>query len=161
MKDILINFDKYYINQGDPSYANIQFKNCTTIKTYGCAVCCAAMIICQALKLEGVPDKQAVIRKVIADATNGAGLLTYANISFGGALFKFTRGIKDLGPVIQSGTPGICRLNGHFVLVVGYDSSKPGLSAFLIKDPGAVANRNLAQPMEKYGREIKDRITLT
>ena len=159
MKDILINFDRFYINQTDPDYANILFKNRTTIKSYGCGVCCTAMIICRILNLAEVKDKQSVIKKVITDATNAAGLLTYAKINFNGKVFKFTKGI-DSNKLLLKNEPSICKLNGHFVLIHGYDSSKQQFEAYLIKDPGVAANRNLQQPMQKYGAEIKDMIAV-
>ena len=159
MKDVSLNFDKYYINQGDPDYANIRFKNSTKISSYGCGVCCIAMIICKTLNLTTVADKQAVIKKVIADATNADGLLTYADINYKGKVFKCAKA-ADLGLVIQENEPGICRLNGHYVLINGYDTTRPRFEAFLIKDPGAFLNFNLAQPMKKYGEAIKDRITV-
>ena len=159
MKDILINFDKYYINQGDPNYGNILFKNKTTVRSYGCGVCCASMIICRSLNLTEIKDKQDVVKKVIADATNSSGLLTYANINFNGNTFRFIRGIDSAGLLLKN-EPSICRLNGHFVLIVGYDTSKQQYEAYLIKDPGAAANRHLRQPMLRYGNEIKDKIAL-
>jgi len=159
MKNLIIDFDKYYINQADPNFANIQFKNKATIHSYGCGVCCASMIICSLLKLTSTADKQDVIKKVIADATNSEGLLTYSNINYRGCVFKFEK-IKDLALLLLGNEPGICRLNGHFVLINGYDLSKKDYEAYLIKDPGAAANSNLRQPMKKYGIAIKDKIAL-
>lgn len=71
MKDVNINFDSYYINQGDSSFKDIPFKgNSGNVGQSGCGVCCAAMIICRELELTSNADKAAVIKKVIADSTN-------------------------------------------------------------------------------------------
>ena len=159
MKDIQIDFDKFYINQGDPNFADIQFKNKTKVRAYGCAVCCVSMIICKTLNLISTSDKQAVVRKVIADATNANGLLTYSDVNINGKVFKFKKGI-DHEVALQNNEPSICKLNGHFVVINGYDSNKTGYEAYLVKDPGAMANKNLWQPMKKYGEKINDIITL-
>jgi len=159
MDYIWLNFDEYYINQGDPGFADIRFKNNTTIKSYGCGVCCAAMIVCKTLDLTQTGDKQAVIKKVIADATNADGLLTYSNVTYDGVVFKFIKN-TDYMTSFDLCQPSICKLNGHFVLVNGFDSNQNAYEAYLIKDPGASANRNLQQPMQKYGSAIKDTIAL-
>ena len=159
MKTILLDFDPYYINQGDPDFGNIQFKNKTTVKSYGCAVCCASMIICKALNLRAAADKQAVIKKVIADATNEGGLVTWTNINYNGRVFKFTKN-ADYWSMLWDNEPSICKLNGHFVVLNGFDMNKAGYEILLIKDPGVKANTNLAQPMAKYGQGFLDMIAL-
>ena len=159
MKDILINFDKFYINQGDPNFADIRFKNNATVRIYGCGVCCASMIICKTLDLINISDKQDVIRKVIADATNAKGLLTYSKIEYDGKVFKFKKGIVPAA-ALEDNEACICKLNGHFVVINGYDSSKTGDEAYLVKDPGSAVYKNLRQPMQKYGEIIKDIIKL-
>lgn len=42
----MLNFDNYYINQTASYVKNLTFKNNTTVGTYGCGVCCFAMIVC-------------------------------------------------------------------------------------------------------------------
>ena len=41
VKDIIIDFDDYYINQGASSFANIKFKNGTTVGKYGWCLLCS------------------------------------------------------------------------------------------------------------------------
>jgi len=160
MKYTSIDIDKYYINQADPSFADIQFKDKTTIKSYGCAVCCASMIICKKLNLTSDADKQAVIKKVITDCTNANGLITWTDINYSGRVFKFSKNVDYWG-MLWENEPSICKLNGHFVLVNGFDLNKAGYEILLIKDPGARANTNLSQPMQKYGSTFLDMISLT
>ena len=159
MKDKLIDFEKFYINQGDPDFADIQFKNRTTVKSGGCAVCCAAMIICKSLNLTSAADKQAVIKKVIADTTNDGGLVTWADIKYNGRTFRFVKNVDYWG-MLWENEPSICKLNGHFVLVNGFDMNKMGYDMLLIKDPGARLNSNLQQPMQRYGSPFLDMISL-
>jgi hypothetical protein len=89
VKDIIIDFDDYYINQGASSFANIKFKNGTTVGKYGCGVCCAAMIICREKGLTSNTDKANVIKKVIADSTNNNGDLNYNTITYDGTSFNY------------------------------------------------------------------------
>ena len=161
MKDVNINFDSYYINQGDSSFKDIPFKgNSGNVGQSGCGVCCAAMIICRELELTSNADKAAVIKKVIADSTNNKGELTYSPITYDGKTVTWTT-VSDMAAQINNEVPVICQLSGHYVLVNGFDTSETGFSAYLIKDPGARANTNLAQPMEEYGETIKSKRILT
>ena len=113
------------------------------------------MVICRAYGLTETGDKQAVVKQVIADATDANGLLTYANVNYGGTVFTFTKN-TDYRASLDICQPSICKLNGHFVLVIGTDANRPDYEAYLIKDPGAAANNNLKQPMQKYGASILD-----
>ena len=159
MRDVNIDFNDYYINQNASSFKDIRFKNNTTVGTYGCGVCCAAMIICKEKGLTSDSDKASVIRKVIDESTNNNGDLTYNTITYGGTKFNWSI-VSDMAAEIDNNTPVICQLNGHYVLVNGFDTSKSGFSAYLIKDPGARTNTNLAEPMETYGETIKNKIVL-
>jgi len=152
------NFRNYYLNQGASDFASIQFKNGTTVKSYGCAVCSIAMIICWKLGLTATADKVKVVKKVIADATNSSGdLLKNPSVTYGG-LTVYGSNITDMHAQILAKKPAICRLNGHYVLVTGYDDSKTGFNAYLIQDPGSSANTNLSQPMAKYGTTIVEKL---
>ena len=159
VKDIIIDFDDYYINQGASSFANIPFKNGTTVGKYGCGVCCAAMIICREKGLTSNADKANVIKKVIADSTNNNGDLNYNTITYDGTSFKWGT-TTDMAAEVDKGIPVICQLPGHYVLVNGLDTNETGFSAYLIKDPGARGNTNLAEPMDTYGDTIKSKRTL-
>jgi hypothetical protein len=160
MTNVNLDFDRYYINQGDANYSSITFKNKTTVGAYGCGVCCAAMIICKKLGLTSVADKRSILQKVIADATNNNGLLTYSPVSYNNTTFTFNTGVADMAQQLLYSKPTICQLNGHYVLVKGYNTSQSGYSAYLIKDPGAMANSNLQQPMNTYGSTIIKKISL-
>lgn len=156
MRDVNIDFDNYYINQGASSFKNIPFKNDSTVGEAGCGVCCAAMIICKEKGLTSDADKANVIRKVIDDSTNNNGDLTYSTITYGGTKFSWST-TSDMAAELNGNEPVICQLPEHYVLVNGFDTSKSGFAAYLIKDPGARANTNLAEPMKTYGETIKSK----
>jgi hypothetical protein len=128
---------------------------------FGCGVCCAAMIICWKLDIYTVSGKQSVVKKVIADATDGNGSLVYTTVYYAGKEFEFDTHLVDMAGSILKGQPAICHLNGHFVLVTGYDPNRDGFEAYVIKDPASRKSRNLKQPMKWHGKKIIKKISLT
>ncbi|MDR1642630.1 MAG: hypothetical protein LBT59_23315, partial [Clostridiales bacterium] len=159
MEPVNIDLKPYYINQFDANFKKIRFANNSKVGQYGCGVCCAAMIICWKLDISTVNGKQSVLKKVIADATNFNGSLVYTNVACRGRVFQFDTHVVDMAGSILKREPAICHLNGHFVLVTGYDPSKPGFEAYIVLDPISKKNTNLKEPMRKYGSKIIKKIT--
>lgn len=118
------------------------------------------LCICAPTKTEYNTQKEKVkvVKQVIADSTDKNGDLNWSTITYGGTKFKWSTTTDmaaqiDLDPPV----PVICQLPGHFVLVNGFDTDQSGFECYLIKDPGASANYNLAQPMDTYGTTIKSK----
>lgn len=156
----MLNFDNYYINQTASYVKNLTFKNNTTVGTYGCGVCCFAMIVCWDQGITSESGKASVVKQIIANATNSNGDLTYNFGTINNVSYTHSK-VSDIAAQIQKDVPTVVQLNGHYVLAIGYDSSKSGYAAYIIKDPGSSSNTNLQQPMNKYGTTIKSKRILT
>ncbi len=152
MKDVDLNYDNYYINQGDANFSSIKFKNNrTTVKSAGCFVCAIAMKLCKETNSSSISDKQNAIKAVIDQITDSRSYVNYnKSVTFNGYTAKVTQMDNLAGQLLQ-GHAYIARVPGHFVLVVGYDTSKIGLDGYIVKDPGNKNNKSLQDVILQKG----------
>lgn len=150
IKSVNLNYDKYYINQGDTNFKDIKFKNGTTIKSYGCFVCAIAMKLCKRTNSRSISDKKRAIKSVISQATNSDGNVTGNSVTFNGYTLKQSK-TQDMASQLLEGHACIAQVLGHFVLVVGYDKDKNDYEAYKVKDSGNRKFTTLQDVINKYG----------
>ncbi len=145
----------YYINQGTDPFANIPIGR-DTVKSSGCAVCAYGMLICQKEGYDTSSEAKQVVVDLISECTTG-GLIytTFSDKTINGVTYSATE-VNDMAEQIKNGIPVVARLADknntakHFVTVVGLDTSKSGMEAYIIKAPGKRANSNLQQALNDY-----------
>ncbi len=138
----------YHIRQWKEPFANMKMKNGKSVSSSGCAVCAFAMLIGHK-EGYGESDAVQVVTDLIEECTDSNAYITntFSNKTINGKQYSSIE-VSDMAAQIQKGIPVVVRLakNGsavHYVTVVGLDTSKSGMEAYIILDPGKDSNYTL------------------
>ena len=159
----------YYINQGTEPFASLKLKDNTTVQEYGCGVCAYGMLICQKEGYDTSSEAKQVVVDLIQECTNNSGLIDtrFSDKTINGVTYSVTE-VNDMAQQIMDGIPVVARFADannkakHFVTVVGLDTSKSGMEAYIIKDPSKRANSNLQEALNDYsGTSVRGKFIIS